>query len=128
VAGAGTGASLSAAVLQTIASTTVSAGGAGWGNATSFPNVSTSGGAFPATSLNKNPWVELTNFVPREANGLGTTNAGGTISAVTFYDTGKFLSAPSPVISAPGTIPTTAATLVLGMGYANDTVVMQPAP
>lgn len=128
VAGAGTGASLSAAVLQTIAGTSVVSGGAGWGTASALPNVSTSGGGFTATSANKNPWVELTNFAPREANGAGTTNAGGTISAVTFYDTGKFLSAPSPVISAPGTIPTSLASLTFTMGYANDTVVMQPAP
>jgi hypothetical protein len=131
VGGSGTGASVGPLVLQTVTGSSITAGGAGFGTATAFPLVTTSGGinVIPSSSTNPNPKVELTDFVPRPAQGSGTTNAGGTISAINFTDGGKFLAAPSPiVIPAGGEIATTAATVTLTTGSVTDVVVIQPAP
>lgn len=126
---AGTAATITPYILQTVTATSVAAGGAGWGNATQFPFIGSAGGAATATSAVPNPLIEFTSFVPRAFQGVGTTNAGGTISAVTIYDGGKFVTTPnSVVVPASGFIATTAASITFTGGFTTDTVYIQAAP
>ena len=124
--GAGSGATIAPLVMQTVASTSIVLGGAGWGNATNSAKVFSVGGGNPSTSAIGNSSVELTKFRPRDVNITGTTNAGGTITATTIIDSGLFISAPTSAIIPGGTVPTTAATITFTMGTANDTILAQP--
>lgn len=127
--GAGTGATITPLVMQSCTLASVVAGGAGWGTATAFAKIfSSGGGGNVSVSAIGNPAIEATGFRPRTAEITGTTNAGGTITAVTILDGGLFLSAPAVggSIMSGGTLPTTAASVALTMGAQNDTVLIQP--
>lgn len=127
--GAGTGATITPQVLRAVTLASVVAGGAGWGNATAFAKIfSTGGGGNTSVSAIGNPIVELTGFRPRDAVITGTTNAGGTITAATILDGGLFLSAPTAgaAIMSGGTLPTTLASIALTAAGANDTIMIQP--
>jgi len=124
--GAGSGATLTPMVLQTIASASIAAGGAAWGTATAPARIFSNGGVPVSVSAIGNNTVELTGFKPRDAYIIGTTNAGGTITATTITDSGLFVAAATAAFSSGGTVPTTAASVVFTMGTANDTVTVQP--
>ena len=127
VTGAGSSAAAQVLCLQTVASTSISAGGAGWGNTTNFAAITSAGGQYTtSTSAVGNPAIELTAFKPRPVNMVGTTNSGGTITTVTIIDGGLSVAAPTSVIIPGGTVPTTAATIAFTMGTAVDTVLIQP--
>lgn len=129
VTGAGSSASLTANVLQTITVASVTGTGIGYGNALNIP-LTTTGGAPVSGSLSSNPDALHIAFRPRPAQVvLATTGTGGTISAQagTIIDGGLFLSAPTPAVIPQG-IPTTIGTIALTMGGVPDIVVLQPAP
>lgn len=124
--GAGTGATITPVVMQTVTSATATAGGAGWGNAAAPAGVTTTGGQPTTASVNANPAIEMTGFRPRQAQISVTCNAGGTISAPVVMDGGLFAAAPSAVIITGGALPTTLASITLALGTATDTVLLQP--
>jgi hypothetical protein len=126
--GAGTGATLTPQIMQTIIGNSVVAGGVGFGNATQGPIIVATGGPAASVSAIGNPIVELApTYRSRQAWGTGTTNAGGTISAITFEDTGLFINTPTfAVIPGAGGIVGTAASVTLTMGALNDTILLQP--
>ena len=124
--GGGTGATIVPQVLQTVVSNSIVAGGAGWGTASLFAQISTAQGGNANTSAIGNPVIELTSFRPRPAQGVATTNAGGTITTVTMMDNGLFISAPNAVLATPGTLATTLASISLTTGSTYDTVLLQP--
>jgi hypothetical protein len=124
--GAGSGATLTPLVLQTIASASIVAGGAAWGTATAPARIFTVGGVPVSVSAIGNNTVELTGFKPRDGYIIGTTNAGGTITATTITDSGLFVAPATAAFASGGTIPTTAASVAFTMGTANDTVTVQP--
>lgn len=124
--GAGTGATITPVVLQTISSDSIVAGGAGWGTATDFPSILSTGGGVTTSSAVSNPIADLTDFVPRRANISATTNAGGTITAVSVIDSGLFASAVTAAIAPAGTVPTAAASITFAMGGGHTTVMLQP--
>lgn len=125
--GAGSGATITPLVMQTVASATVAAGGGGWGNVAAPAAVSTTGGGGNVSvSAINNPAVEQTGFIPRQAQITVTTSAAGAISAPVVIDGGLFLSAPTAVVTGGGTLPTTLASVSLTMGTANTTVLLQP--
>jgi len=127
--GAGTGATITPLVLQSCTLASVVAGGAGWGNATAFAKIfSSGGGGNVSVSAIGNPAIEATGFRPRDAVITGTTNAGGTITAATILDGGLFLSAATVggAILSGGTLPTTLASVALTMGAQTDTILIQP--
>lgn len=125
--GAGSGATITPQVLQTITSASVVAGGAGWGTATAPALVSAVGGGAVSVAAISNPNVDMSAFIPRGILGSGTSNAGGTISAVTFPNGGgMFLSQPTAAIASGGTLPTTLASITFVMGSTYDTVMLQP--
>ena len=125
--GAGSGATITPQVLQTITAASVVAGGAGWGTATSFANVLTVGGGSVSVAAISNPHVDLSGFMPRQVSANGVTNAAGTITSVTFPSGGGvFLSAPTAAIASGGTLPTTLASVTFTMGSTFDTVLLQP--
>lgn len=137
VAGAGTGASLSAMCLQTVKLVSVTGAGVGYGTISAL--LTTVGGVPSTGSIANNPDGLGLAWRPRPAQvGLATiAGAGGTITANTLgtiYDGGLFLtnSAPNYVIATQPTSATTVsvtnATIALTMGGRNDIVTIQPAP
>lgn len=125
--GAGTGATITPVVMQTVASTSIVAGGVGMGTA-SQPALITSAGGLPTTAaVLTNPAINLTNYVPRPYQAVGTSNAGGTITAVTVTDGGLFAGTPVAAIApgAGGQTSLTMASITFTMGSANDTVRLQ---
>ena len=126
--GLGTGATITPEILQTIASASVVAGGAGWGTATAFASVQAVGGgalSVAATNLS-NPAIDFSGFRPTNLIMQGNTNAGGTITSVTFPNgTGLFLQAPTAAIASGGTIPTTLASITFAMGTARGIAMLQ---
>ena len=124
--GAGTGATITPVVLQTVASATATAGGGGWGNVAAPAFVTTAGGVPVSVSAIKNPAIELTGFIPRQAQIATTTSALGAISAPVVEDGGLFAGTPTAVIIGGGTLPTTLASISLTMGTANTTAFLQP--
>lgn len=131
ISGAGTTAAATAVVFQTVTNASVVAGGVANGNVAAPAGVGSAGGAPTATSAVNNPGFEISSFQPRPFQGVGVTNAGGTVSSVTVVDPGFFAAAPTPVLSygASGvTTGTTGASIAFTMGSTYDTVVVQPAP
>ena len=124
-AGAGSGATISAVVMSTLASGSVSGGGFGYAANTALLTV---GGAPSATPAFTNPAIELSAYRPRPA-AVGLTVATGSITAVgTIYDSGLFAGTPVGVIAGQGAPTSTAASVLLTLGTANATVLFQPAP
>jgi hypothetical protein len=127
--GSGSGASIVPQILQTIVSASVVAGGAGWGTATAFAGVIPVGGGPVGTAGAglSNPAIDMSGFKPTNLTAQGTTNAGGTITSVTFPDgNGLFLSAPTAAILSGGTLPTTLASIVFTMGTSRGLALIQP--
>lgn len=124
--GAGSGATITPVIMQSIISASVVAGGGGWGVAAVPALVTTAGGVPTSTSAIVNPGVELTGFRPRPGLINVTTSAAGAISAPVVTDPGLFAGTPTPVIIPGGTLPTTLASVALTMGAVNDYVLLQP--
>lgn len=124
--GAGSGATITPVIGQAVAAASITAGGAGWGTAANPAKVTSTGGQPASVSAIGNATAELTGFKPRDANIIGTCNAGGTITALTIVDNGLFVGAANIAISPGETVPTTAATLTFTMGGVNDTAYLQP--
>lgn len=127
IGGAGTSGSLTANVMQTVVSGSVSGPGVGYGTAEA--PVITTGGAPVAGTITNDPNALRLAWLPRPANiGLTAANTSVSIgSGMTIYDGGLFLSAPSIVV-APGGILTTVATVGLVMGSKLDNINIQAAP
>jgi hypothetical protein len=127
IGGAGTGASLTANVMQTVVSGTLSSAGTGYG--TTGVGFVTYGGAPVAGTITNSPEANFLAFEPRQAN-IAVTAASVSLAApATIYDGGLFMAAPS--ISALG--PTvggvfTIAGLTAVMGSRQDIAIIQPGP
>jgi hypothetical protein len=136
VAGAGTGASLSGQVMQTVIAASVSGAGSGYGTISAL--LTTVGGVPAAGSIANNPDGLGLAWRPRPAQiGLTVTAAAnGTLGTQvgTIYDGGLFVTNAKPgfvLATNPITATTVAvvnATIALTMGARRDFVTMQPAP
>ena len=124
--GSGSGATITPVVMCCVTATSIVAGGVGWGTATAFAKATTVGGQPVSVSAINNPEVEFTGYRPRDANITATTNAAGTITALTVIDAGLFVGQPTAAVQSGGTVPTTAASITYTMGGSNDVVIMQP--
>jgi hypothetical protein len=124
--GAGTGATITPVIMQTVQSVSVVAGGGGWGNVAAPAFVTTAGGVPVSVSAIKNPAIEQTGYIPRQAQIGVTTSASGGLSAPVIIDGGLFAGTPTAVIVGGGTLPTTLASVALTMGTANTSVLLQP--
>jgi hypothetical protein len=127
IGGAGTGASLTANVMQTVVSATVTGPGVGYG--TSNTLITTVGGVPATGTITNNPEATYRAWLPRPAQ-IGLTPGNTSVSIGTagaIYDGGLFEGAPGIVV-APNGILTTVATIALTMGSAYDTMVLQQAP
>jgi hypothetical protein len=121
IGGAGTGASLTANVLQTVVSGSVTGAGTG---ANAFGT--TFGGSPVAGTITNSPEANFLAFEPRPANiGLASVTVGfpGTV-----YDGGLFQSAPTIVIVPGAGATSTIATVALVMGSRADIAIVQPGP
>ncbi len=132
VGGAGSAASLTAVVMQTVASATVTAIGTGYSSlvATGITSV---GGVPPAGAIAASPDAFGLSWKPRPLQaGLLSTAGTTTISAglaATIYDGGLFEGVPAVQLGAfNGTLPTTVAQLAFVMGSRPDIAIIQPAP
>jgi hypothetical protein len=124
--GAGTGATITPQVLQTVLSASVVAGGAGFGTVGAPPFVTTVGGGATSVAAISNPSIDFSGFVPRPAILNAVTNAGGTITTVTVVDGGMFISAPTAVVASGGTLPTTLSSITLVTGAQHGKAFLQP--
>lgn len=130
IAGAGSSGSVSAIVMQTVVSGTVSGPGVGYGTA-EIGIISI--GGIPATgAVTASPDALRLAWQPRPAN-IGLTPANTSVSlasAAVIYDGGLFLGAPTfGVILNPATAaPSTLATLAFAMGSRPDIATIQAAP
>lgn len=124
--GAGSGATITPQVLQTIASTSIVAGGGGWGNAAAPARLESVGGGSVSVSSNPNPALDLSGFVPRQAQFNATTSATGGITTIAIVDGGLFLSTPTAAIAPGGTLPTTLASITFATGTSRGTALLQP--
>lgn len=132
--GAGSGATISANVLQTVTAATVTGQGIGYpvsGNAL----LTTVGGAGGTSSFTNSPDFLRINFRPRPAQIGATVTSGGTITTQVgqIYDGGLFLSTPTFVMAPPitGSVALTTQvtpTITFSMGGVSDIVWLQPAP
>lgn len=130
VGGAGSSGSLSAIVMQTVVSGTVSGPGVGYG--TAEIGITTVGGVPAAGAIATSPDALRLAWQPRPAQ-IGLTPANTSVSAgsaAVIYDGGLFLGAPSVVIQLnPATAaPSTLATLAVAMGSRPDIATIQAAP
>jgi hypothetical protein len=129
IGGAGTGASLTANVLQTVVSGTLSSAGTGYG--TGGVGFATYGGAPVTGTITNNPEANYLAWLPRQAQ-IAVSAASVSLAApATIYDGGLFQSAPTFVALNPsvgGTPPTTVAGLTAVMGSRYDIAVIQQAP
>jgi hypothetical protein len=124
-AGAGTGATISAVMMQCVTGGSVAAGGFAFGTAAVLR---TYGGQPTVTPAYTNPAIEQNSYRPRDAE-VGLTTTAGSITAVgSIYDPGLFLGIPFPVLSTMGSPSSTAPNVVLAMGFTTDTILIQPAP
>ncbi len=120
--GAGSGATITPNVLQVCTSVSVVAGGLGYVAGTEITSV---GGTPVSTAVIANPTVDTSGFLPYPViAGIGLS--GTTVSSVTIYDKGVFLSTPTAIVINSG-ITTTVATVSFIMGGTVDTCVLQPA-
>lgn len=129
VGGAGTSGSLTANVLQTIVSGTLTSAGTGYG--TGGVAFQTWGGN-PVAGIGNSPSNELIAWTPRPANVAVTATSLSVAAPATVYDGGLFQSTPSiaasTALTTGGTPPTTIAGLTAVMGSFYDIAVIQPAP
>lgn len=124
--GAGTGATITPQVLRTITATSIVAGGAGFGTATAFAQIMSTGGFSTPVPASLEPIADLTTLRIRPASGVAITNAGGTITGVTLNDPGLFLSNPTGVVIPGGTLATTLASITFTTGAGTDIITFQP--
>jgi hypothetical protein len=133
VGGAGSAASLTAIVMQTVVSATVSGVGVGY-SSTTFAGITSAGGVPPAGAISATSESFGLAWKPRplqagiQVAGTATTTLTSA-QAATIFDGGLFEGAPSIVLlPLSGTAPSTLATLALVMGSRPDIAVLQPAP
>lgn len=127
VGGAGTSGSLTANVMQTVVSGTLSSAGTGYG--TGGVGFVTYGGAPVPGAIASSPEANYLAWLPRQAN-IAVTAASLSLAApATVYDGGLFQSAPSfAALAAPGGGLQTIAGLTAVMGSRYDIAIIQPGP
>lgn len=121
IAGVGASATATANMCWTGTGASVTAGGAGYGTSA---EVTTIGGISSATAVWTNPQIEDKILKPRPAQMSVAAAAGAITSVAAIYDGGLFSGTPTTLVLADAVV-TTAATLVLTLGSAPDTVTMQ---
>lgn len=129
VAGAGTGATVAAVLMQTFTGATVSSSiGGGFAGGAALTSV---GGQPGTTSWVTNPAIDLTGYIPRPMQALLGGGSSSLTSVSTVYDRGLFVGTPTLIVSAVGGTqgtPGTTATVTATYGGYPDTVMCQPAP
>lgn len=127
VAGAGTNATVTPNVMQTVTAVSVTGGGVGYG--ATVNNLVTTVGGYPSTgTIANDPNGLYLAFRPRPAQ-VSVVSGNSTIAAQAglVYDGGLFLGTPTAIVSPQGIV-STVATIALTMGSRPDFVIMQPAP
>lgn len=131
-AGAGSAATLTANVMQTVKAGSVVGTGLGYGTVSAL--LTSSGGAGATGTVVNSPEFLRLHFRPRPAQVDLAVTGGGSIAAQvgTIVDGGLFLSAPNPVVATnplPGAnVTISGATISFVMGSRPDIAIVQPAP
>jgi hypothetical protein len=121
IGGAGSSGSLTANVMQTVVSASISGAGAGF----TTSGGTTFGGAPLQGSITQSAMFTLLEFEPRQAGFTFPTASVATAAVI--YDGGLFESAPTLVNLVPGGV-ATLATILPVMGSRPDIVIVQPGP
>jgi hypothetical protein len=121
IGGAGTSGSLTANVMQTVVSASLSGGGAGF----TASGATTFGGAPIAGTITNGPAANFLAFEPRPANMNFATASVATPAVI--YDGGLFESAPTIANLSPGGVGTLA-TILPVMGSKPDIAIIQGGP
>ena len=121
IGGAGTGASLTPNVMQTVVTGSVTGAGSGL-NAFG----TTFGGAPSAGTITNSPEASFIAFEPRPAQ-IGLASVTANFPGVV-YDGGLFLSAPTVAVVPGAGATSTIATVALTMGSRFDIAIVQPGP
>lgn len=128
IAGAGSGASLTANVLQTVTAVSVTGAAGGYGTVTAL---ATTVGGVPVAGSIAGPSSIGIAWRPRPLQAALTVTGAGSLAPQvgTIYDGGLFLQAPTAVVAinplaTTGTLNTPG--LALTMGNRSDIIVMQP--
>lgn len=126
VAGAGSSASVAAVRLTTMTDATIVGAGTGFSNGAMLV---TSGGRPTDVPQWTNPATDFSKFVPRPAQAGFATVSGSLVSVSTIFDGGIFAGSPAAaVVAASGFLATTAASVTLTLGAAQDTIYIQSGP
>ena len=129
VAGAGTQATLTPNIMQTIVTASLTGTGTGWGTVTAL--ITSAGGAPAAGTITNGPEYNHLAWRPRPAQiTAAITNLGTVANQIgTIIDGGLFESAPTP-IQLPGAQAGSLAgsTITFTMGSVTDIAVIQQAP
>jgi len=130
LAGAGSSGSLTAIVMQTVISSTISGPGIGYG--TAEVAIMAINGAPPAGAVTPTPESLRLAWQSRPAQ-IGLTPANTSVSAgspAVIYDGGLFLGTPAIIFASPSgaAAPSTIATLATAMGSRPDIATIQGAP
>lgn len=131
-AGAGTGATLAANVMQTVKAVSVTGTGLGYGTVSVL--ATSVGGSGNAGTVTNSPEYLGLGFRPRPVQAKIAVTGGGTIAAQTgtIIDGGLFLSVPDVSIATnplPGAnVTISGATIAFVMGSRPDIITVQPAP
>jgi hypothetical protein len=123
--GGGASATATAVVLTTLTGTTVYNTGTG---ITDTYGVFTIGGV-PTGNVNTNPDIELTGFLPRQAQVTQNVSGGSLGSTATILDGGMFAATPTVFgLPSAGSIGATGASIGGIFGSDRTTIYLQPAP
>lgn len=130
VGGAGSSGSLTAIVMQTVISSTISGPGVGYG--TAEVAIMAINGAPPAGAVTPTPESLRLAWQSRPAQ-IGLTPANTSVSAgspAVIYDGGLFLGTPAVIFASPAgaAAPTTIASLAVAMGSRPDIAIIQSGP
>lgn len=121
--GGGASATATAVVLTTLTGTTVFNGGTG---ITDTYGIFTVGGA-PTGAVNTNPDIELTGFLPRQAQVTQNVSGGSLGSTATIIDGGMFAATPTVFgLPSAGSVGATGASIGGIFGSDRATVYLQP--
>jgi hypothetical protein len=127
IGGAGSNATATATLLQTLTGISVRSAGTGIQNTCGLISV----GGQPSGNVNTQPEIELTGFLPRPCQATVVVSGGSLNSIGTIYDGGLYAIGNNPtllLIGGSGSIFSTGASITGIFGSSASGAILQPAP
>lgn len=126
--GGGSAAAATVAMCFTATGFTITTAGVAYGNAQPFLVVSGAGPVGGTAGATINPNYGQTLLFPRQCNIIGTSTAGGAVTATgaIINDGGLFATVPTAFVIPGNSVPTTQGVVALTVGGVSDWSVIQP--